>query len=83
MTAAAPELKTDIAIVSDATQLGMIYDAGPNTHPVLNSALSPEEVDSIFDRITYDKGASLLRMMESVLTTKVFDDSLRHYLNKT
>jgi len=40
----------------------------------------PEEADDMFDTITYDKGCSVLRMIERYLGEEVFRDGLRVYL---
>ncbi|CAL8123911.1 unnamed protein product [Orchesella dallaii] len=68
-----PEFATDEAIVNDVTQLAMVFDQGPLTHPVKNSAESPEESAAVFDRVSYEKAASLLKMMEGFLTRPIFE----------
>ncbi|ODM91272.1 Aminopeptidase N, partial [Orchesella cincta] len=73
MKDAVPEFETDEAIVTDTIQLAMVFDQGPSTHPVKNSAESPEESAAVFDRISYEKAASLLKMMESFLTRPIFE----------
>ena len=40
------------------------------------------EINEIFDRISYAKGASIIRMMDHFLTEKTFKKGLSNYLNK-
>ncbi|CAG7722585.1 unnamed protein product [Allacma fusca] len=82
MNAGTPEFDTLVAIISDATQLAMPFDHGSSTHPMVKEVTTPEEASNIFSRITYEKAASILRMVENVLTTQIFDDSIRDYLQK-
>ena len=42
----------------------------------------PEEAEDMFDRITYDKGGSVLRMIERFLGDEVFRRGLNLYLEK-
>lgn len=73
MNATIPEFEVEEAMVHDTTQLAMVFDQGSQTHPVKNSAESPTESSSVFDRISYEKGAALLNMMEAFLTRPVFE----------
>ncbi len=41
---------------------------------------SPDEADGMFDTLTYEKGGSVLRMLEQYLGADVFRDGVRHYL---
>ncbi|EYC36072.1 hypothetical protein Y032_0937g3120 [Ancylostoma ceylanicum] len=52
------------------------YDASPNTHPLI----APD--GPYFDRITYKKGASLIRMLNDVLGEDVLWDGLSSYLTR-
>lgn len=58
----------------------MVYDHRPK-HPITASVLTPEEIEGIFDTITYNKGASVLRMLKFALTDDLFRESLILYLN--
>jgi aminopeptidase N len=42
--------------------------------------VSPADAEGMFDVLTYEKGASLLRMLEQYLGTARFRDGVRHYL---
>jgi puromycin-sensitive aminopeptidase len=41
---------------------------------------SPEEAEGMFDVLTYEKGASVLRMLEQHIGPEVFRDGVRRYL---
>ncbi|MBU1000753.1 M1 family metallopeptidase [Patescibacteria group bacterium] len=57
-------------------------DSLKNTHPIEVEVSDPAEISEIFDRISYSKGASVLRMLMSYLGEKDFQNGLRHYLKK-
>ena len=41
---------------------------------------TPEDAEGMFDILTYEKGAAVLRMMEQFLGPDVFREGVRHYL---
>ncbi|MEM3791148.1 MAG: M1 family metallopeptidase [Candidatus Micrarchaeaceae archaeon] len=53
-----------------------------NTHPIRMSVRSPAETASLFDTITYEKGASLLSMVEDYMGESKFRDGIREYIKK-
>lgn len=55
-------------------QLQVMFDDGfpSSSHPVSAEVLTPSEINTLFDSITYDKGSSLLRMLESTVTEENF-----------
>jgi glutamyl aminopeptidase len=56
-------------------------DAKPSSHPiVVKNVTSTAEITSLFDSITYSKGASILRMLEKIVGSDTFRNSLRDYL---
>ncbi len=50
------------------------------TRPIEYPVGSPEEADGMFDVLTYEKGCSVLRMLEQFLGPQVFRDGVREYL---
>lgn len=57
-------------------------DAKPSSHPiVVQNVTSAAEITSLFDSITYSKGASILRMLEKMVGSDRFRDGLRDYLS--
>lgn len=56
-------------------------DAKPSSHAiVVQNVNSAAEITSLFDSITYSKGASILRMLEKIVGSDTFRDGLRDYL---
>ena len=56
-------------------------DALLNTHPIEILVHHPNEIGEIFDKISYSKGASIIRMLTDYIGEK-FRDGLRYYLKK-
>jgi puromycin-sensitive aminopeptidase len=50
------------------------------TRPIEYPVGSPEEADGMFDVLTYQKGGSVLRMLEQYLGRETFRDGIRTYL---
>lgn len=57
-------------------------DALKNTHPIEVEVHHPSEISEIFDAVSYQKGASVIRMLADYLGERDFRDGLRHYLKK-
>jgi puromycin-sensitive aminopeptidase len=55
-------------------------DSLASTRPVEYPVRSPEEAEGMFDVLTYQKGASVLRMLEQYLGTDGFRAGIRRYL---
>ena len=67
-----------------AEEMGVAYslDALKNTHPIEVEVGDPAEISEIFDKVSYSKGASVLRMLWQYLGPTVFQKGLQHYLKK-
>ena len=63
-----------------AKQRAMATDALSSTHPIQQSVKTESEADSAFDEITYQKGQSFLRMLESYLGEADFRAGIRTYM---
>jgi puromycin-sensitive aminopeptidase len=64
--------------VSRAAALSV--DGLHSTRPIEYPVQAPSDADAMFDVLTYEKGASVLRMLEQHLGAEVFRDGVRHYL---
>jgi puromycin-sensitive aminopeptidase len=60
----------------------MAIDALKNTRSIEYTVLSPEDCRSMFDILTYEKGASVLRMLEQYLGAERFRKGIAGYLQK-
>lgn len=57
-------------------------DALEHTHPVEVPVHHPDEIRTIFDTISYGKGASVLHMLHTYLGARDFKAGLQYYLKK-
>jgi aminopeptidase N len=62
------------------TQTALGVDALKNTHAIHAAVDTPAQIDEAFDDITYDKGAAVLRMVESYLGPDTFRKGINAYL---
>src|SRR6516162_2769650 len=63
-----------------AKEAAMEGDARSTTHPIQQRVATEAEANNAFDDITYKKGQSFLRMLESFLGEDVFRDGIRRYI---
>src|SRR2546427_5336994 len=77
-----PQWKIWQDFVKNSTGGAMARDALKSTHPIEAKVRSPEEVEELFDEISYGKGASILRMIEAYIGPENFKNGVRHYLQK-
>ena len=61
---------------------GLRIDALRNSHPIEANVKDPGEIREIFDAISYNKGASILWMLEQYLGEETFRNGLRTYLSR-
>lgn len=59
----------------------MNLDATLGSHPIVQTANSPDEITELFDSITYAKGASVIRMLEGFVGPTIFQQGVTSYLN--
>nr|XP_009483146.1 PREDICTED: glutamyl aminopeptidase [Pelecanus crispus] len=53
-----------------------------SSHPIVVDVSSPAEITSVFDGISYSKGASILRMLQDWITPDLFQKGCQAYLKK-
>jgi aminopeptidase 2 len=58
----------------------MEADSLPTSRPISIQSTNPADIFQLFDSITYDKGATLIRMMSMFLGEHVFQRGIRNYL---
>ncbi|CAL8271065.1 unnamed protein product [Merluccius merluccius] len=69
----------DIMLISDVLPV-MVDDGLLSSHPIIVDVSNPAEITSVFDGISYSKGASILRMLEDWMGKDNFRDGCRKYL---
>ena len=62
------------------TSGALLADSLTSTHPIRQSVESPDEIEQIFDEISYGKGASVLRMLEAFIGPEAFRKGVHDYL---
>src|SRR5438105_6532287 len=63
-----------------AKEIAMEGDARSTTHAIQQPVANESDANSAFDDITYRKGQSFLRMLESFLGENAFRDGIRRYM---
>jgi puromycin-sensitive aminopeptidase len=61
-------------------ETGLTIDGLHTTRPIEFPVHSPADAAAMVDPITYQKGGSVLKMLEQFLGADVFRDGIRHYL---
>jgi len=74
-----PEWKMWVRFAGER-ETGMAFDSVHTTRPIEFPVHSPAEAIAMADPLTYQKGSSVLRMLEQYLSPDVFRDGIRHYL---
>ncbi|XP_068157458.1 aminopeptidase N [Drosophila tropicalis] len=78
--AIAPEWKQLDQFVVNELQSVFQLDALSTSHKISQEVYNPQEISEIFDRISYAKGSTIIRMMAHFLTDSVFRRGLSKYL---
>jgi puromycin-sensitive aminopeptidase len=60
----------------------MAVDGLENTRPIEFEVRAPRDCEAMFDLLTYEKGASVLRMLEQHVGPEAFRDGVRLYLDR-
>jgi aminopeptidase N len=71
---------TDFVVVDVGQALSL--DSLKNTHPIQTPVNTVEEIEEIFDAISYSKGGTVLRMLYHYIGDKAFKTGLNDYLSK-
>ncbi|CAB4252380.1 similar to Saccharomyces cerevisiae YHR047C AAP1 Arginine/alanine aminopeptidase, overproduction stimulates glycogen accumulation [Maudiozyma barnettii] len=77
-----PEWKVWEQYVSDNLQRAIGLDSLRSSHPIEVPVKNADEINQIFDAISYSKGSSLLRMVSKWLGEETFIKGVSNYLNK-
>ncbi len=77
-----PEWQMWTQFAVDEQQPAYRLDALDNTHPIEVTINHPDEIRTIFDTISYSKGASILQMLHTYIGAEHFRDGLRLYLRE-
>lgn len=78
--AALPAWKMMDQFTVDTMHGVMNLDATLGSHPIVVGVETPDQITEIFDRITYNKGAAIIRMMEDFIGPEKFQQGVSSYL---
>jgi tricorn protease interacting factor F2/3 len=78
--AVVPEWNMMTQYIEETIGTAFSADQLKSTHPINVSVNNPEEINSIFDSISYDKGGTVLHMIEDYVDPEVFRNGLHEYL---
>ncbi|KAG0676788.1 Aminopeptidase 2 mitochondrial [Pichia californica] len=68
--------------VGDSLQSALTLDGLRSSHPIEVPVKRADEINQIFDAISYEKGSSVLRMLANWLGEDKFIEGVSHYLKK-
>jgi len=74
-----PEWNIPQSVAADE-QNALDYDATPTTHPILQTASTPAQINQLFDTISYYKASDVLLMVENYLGPEMFRKGVHAYL---
>ena len=77
-----PDWDFGIQYIENTVGTAFAADALKSTHPISVEVDSVGEISSIFDAISYQKGGSVLRMLEDYVGKDIFKKGLHVYLKK-
>lgn len=82
MEHAHPDWNTLTQFVATTQQNALRLDASTNSHPIVVDVADPADIGSLFDAISYDKGASVIRMLIGLLGDDTFFAGINLYLRR-
>ena len=77
-----PEWKIWEGYVTDNLAGALALDSLRSSHPVEVPVRRADEVNEIFDAISYSKGSAVLRMLSAYLGEETFMEGIRQYIKK-
>ncbi|NXA67281.1 AMPE aminopeptidase, partial [Mohoua ochrocephala] len=80
--AAEPDWEMLEQVLIDDVLPVLMDDSLLSSHPIVVDVSSPAEITSVFDGISYSKGASILRMIQDWITPELFQKGCQAYLKK-
>jgi len=77
-----PEWDVWTEFVAADYQGGLDADSLNSSHPIVQAVDDPQEINEIFDTVTYRKGPSVIRMLHDYMGSKQFRTGLQQYIRK-
>ena len=76
-----PEWGADVAQIEDR-ETAMALDSFAATHPIVQNIRTVEQINQAFDDITYEKGQTVISMLEGFAGEDVWRKGIRDYMRK-
>src|SRR3989344_3432810 len=77
-----PEWDMWVQFYNDDQSGAFSLDGLETSHPIEVEVINPAQIAEIFDAVSYDKGASIIRMLEQYLGEEVLRKGMKSYLSK-
>lgn len=77
-----PDWEMEKQFLTEALHLVMKDDSLATSHPIYQEVHNPVEINELFDSISYEKGASVIRMTKYFLGEEVFRVGVTNYLKE-
>lgn len=77
-----PDWDLPLQFIVEQVHTAFRTDGLETSHPLTHDVNTPSEISDIFDSISYNKGASVIRMIEHMIGSEKFRDALRDYLKQ-
>ncbi|EER10710.1 Puromycin-sensitive aminopeptidase, putative [Perkinsus marinus ATCC 50983] len=76
-----PELGMWNTYIHQFFEGGLQLDGLRSSHPIVVPIYHAEEVDQVFDQISYEKGSAVVRQLWAVLGAEKFQEGVRRYMH--
>ncbi|XP_040577104.1 glutamyl aminopeptidase isoform X1 [Lepeophtheirus salmonis] len=73
---------TDSKFLTDTMHSVLKLDATTASHPIVVKVDNPDQITAVFDAISYNKGSSVIRMMENFMGPEDFRKGISNFLKK-
>lgn len=77
-----PDWDMDSQFLSKSLQVVMELDSCLSSHPIVKSVATTDQINAMFDVISYKKGSSVLRMLENFMGESTFQTGINSFLKK-
>lgn len=77
-----PSWRLDDQFLVEDQQTALLGDALPSSRPIQADVSDPSQISSLYDAISYSKGASIIRMLRGYVGDAVFETGVTQYLQR-
>uniref|UniRef100_A0A8D8TSY1 Aminopeptidase n=2 Tax=Cacopsylla melanoneura TaxID=428564 RepID=A0A8D8TSY1_9HEMI len=79
---AEPTWDVDTMFLTDMLHSTLQLDQTLSSHPIVQTVSNPDQITEIFDVISYQKGSSVIRMLENMMGEDKFSKGVNSYLKE-